>query len=814
MKKRSNLLSRILRGLLVIILIIILCALVICLALSIYIDRNMEKEIDEEMFSIIGSGTSSEVFYYDFADRENQVGEAIKLENEELFGGYRCAHIKYDEIPQDLIDAFVSIEDKRFFSHNGVDWRRTASATLNYFLKFNGNFGGSTITQQLIKNVTDRDEYSFQRKLQEILWALDLETKMDKKEILESYLNIINLSHGCYGVGIASEYYFSKEISELSLNECACIAAITNNPSYYDPIRNPENNKKRKDLILSEMYSQGYITQEEFESSYNQDINLKVSSEFDNNSVNSWYVDMVIENVIDDLTEVYECSREVANLMIYTGGLKIYTAMDIEVQTCLENYYENEKNFYKQAYGEERPQSSMIIIDPLTGDILGVAGAIGEKKANRLQNFATDTVRPAGSVIKPLSVYAPSLEKGIITWSSVYDDVPVNFGNYNLDATRGRIIKPSAWPKNANGIYRGLTNINYAIAHSVNTVTVRVLEEIGLEESFNFLYNDLDLKSLISYAELDDGTPITDMDYASLALGQMNYGVTVREITAAYSIFANNGIFNKPKSYFRVTDQNDNIVLSNSYEGRSVMSEENADLMTLMLKNVIKNGTATDIDLIDLVDCAGKTGTTQNNYDKWFIGYTPYYIGGVWYGYEYPKTLSDSVCTSVWDDVMTLLHKKYMSSNGLKHFDISDNLKEFEYCADSGKIATEACKNDARGDRTESGFFVLGTQPTEYCDRHVSVEYDVVCGGIASEDCPKENIKTIGMITVERSFPMQMYVSDAQYVWKDIKGLTPDTSVQLPFFNKILPEGSFCGISRAEMQFNRFCREHYKIDIK
>ena len=255
-------------------------------------------------------------------------------------------------------------------------------------------------------------------------------------------------------------------------------------------------------------------------------------------------------------------------------------------------------------------------------------------------------------------------------------------------------------------------------------------------------------------------------------------------------------------------------MLYNSYEGKNVMSKENADLMTLMLENVIKSGTATDIDLIDRVDCAGKTGTTQNNYDKWFIGYTPYYIGGVWYGYEYPKTLSDNVCTAVWDDVMTLLHKKYVSSNELKEFDISNNIKEFEYCADSGKIATEACKNDSRGSRIESGFFVLGTQPSEYCDRHVSVEYDVVCGGIASEDCPKENIKTIGMITVDRNFPMQVYVSDAQYVWKDINGTVPDTSVQLPFFNKILPQGSFCGISRSEMQFNRFCREHFKYSLQ
>lgn len=802
----------VIKVLVTIVLIVVLFSLAIGLAFSIYVDKNMEKSIDEELFSLIGSGSSSEVFYYSSQEKE----KAVSMDSSELFGGYRSIYVEYDSIPQDLIDAFISIEDKRFFSHNGVDWKRTISATFNYFLKFSGNFGGSTITQQLIKNVTDRDEYSFQRKIQEIIWALDLETKIDKKEILESYLNIINLAHGCYGVGIASEYYFSKDISELNLNECACIAAITNNPSYYDPIKKAENNKIRKDLILSEMLSQGYITKEEFDSAYGKDVELNVKLEYDKREVNSWYVDMVIEDVIDDLIEAYDCSREAANLMIYTGGLKIYTAMDAEVQACLEEYYKNENNFYKQVYDTEKPQSSMIVISPDSGDILGVVGAIGEKSANRIQNFATDTVRPAGSVIKPLSVYAPALEKGIITWSSVYDDVPVNFGNYNLDASKGKIVKPKAWPQNANGIYRGLTNINYAISHSVNTVTVKVLEEIGLNESFNFLYDGLDMKSLISRQTLDGGTVITDMDYAALALGQMNYGVTVREVTAAYSIFVNGGIFNKARSYYKVTDSTGNVLLSNDYEGKSIISEENADVMTLMLMNVIKEGTATDITLSRKIDCAGKTGTTQNNYDKWFVGYTPYFIGGVWYGYEYPKALPDSVCTTVWDEVMTMLHKKYISSNNAEKFDISEGISRFEFCVDSGKLATNACRNDARGSRIEAGYFVNGTQPMEYCDRHVSVEYDIEFGGVASDECPIEYRKTVGMITVKRDFPIQIYVSDAQYVWRNIGDVVPETSVQLPFFNKLLQSGHFCGVSHTEMQFNRFCREHfcYKPKVK
>ena len=315
------------------------------------------------------------------------------------------------------------------------------SAGINYFLKFNDSFGGSTITQQLIKNVTHKDDYSFQRKIQEIFWALDLETKMDKKEIISMYLNIINLSQGCFGVGAGAEYYFSKDVSELTLSECACIAAITNSPTYYDPIKNPENNKARRDIILREMLSQGYIDESEYTKAIDEEINIAASETTSSSNINSWYVDMVIDDVVADLVNKKGYSTEMANLMIYTGGLKIYTAMDREIQEVLENYYSNTKNFYSDSRGE-KPQSSIIVIDPATGDILGVAGSIGTKSANRLQNFATQTLRPAGSVIKPLSIYAPALESSLITWGSVYDDVPVEFiKNASNDLT--------AWPKNA-----------------------------------------------------------------------------------------------------------------------------------------------------------------------------------------------------------------------------------------------------------------------------------------------------------------------------------------------------------------------------
>lgn len=799
-----------LKLLLIFAVFLLVSVFILALLFAIYVNKKIEKDIDETMFGIVGTDSETTLYYY---QRNDTSVTPVEISDETIYGGYRCIYVDYEQIPQNLIHAFVSIEDKRFYTHQGVDWKRTFSAGINYFLKFSDSYGGSTITQQLIKNVTDRDDYSFQRKIQEIFWALDLETKMDKREILGLYLNIINLSQGCYGVQAAANYYFSKDVSSLTLNECACIAAITNSPSYYDPIRNPDNNQQRKNLILQEMYTQGYITAEEFSDALHSDIVLNINENHAGTSIHSWYVDMVIDDVINELVTEKGYSRTMANLMIYTGGLKIYTAMDAEIQDILENYYADSSHFYSQSENVN-PQSSMIVIDPDTGDILGVAGAIGGKNANRVQNFATQTVRPAGSVIKPLSVYAPALETGLITWSSVYDDVPVNFGNYNLDAEKGTIVAPVAWPKNANGAYRGLTNINYAIEHSVNTVVVRVLEELTVEKSFSFLYNQLQMKSLIASGYTSDGSYITDMDVAALALGQMNYGVTVKEVTAAYSIFAHQGIYNQPRSYYKVTDSNGSIVLEHAYVGTAVLSEENAAIMSLMLENVVKNGTAKEITLQSSIACAGKTGTTQNNYDRWYIGYTPYVIGGVWYGYEYPKALSGSnQCVEIWDQVMQQIHKrkKYTSEESAKSLTETSGLIQAEYCMDSGQLLTQACLNDPRGERREIGYFVPGTEPTEYCTCHVPVAYDTVSDGVAFTDgCPNQSVQYVGLIHVERSFPIQIYVTDAQYVWREIgTAILPETSASLPFFQNLLNKGEFCGISKTDRQYNRFCSTHF-----
>ena len=425
-----------------------------------YIGDNFERNIDMSLFEATARGGATNVFYYEMQDRQTRTGEPVELVNERLEGN-NCIFVNYWAVPQDLIDAFVAIEDKRFWNHSGVDWKRTASAVFNYFKKDGASFGGSTITQQLIKNITGNRQYSKERKIQEIIWAQELETRLSKNEILELYMNVINLSHGCTGVQAAANYYFSKDVSELSLLECTAIAAITNSPSYYDPISKPENNMKRRNLILDQMLEQEYISQEEYDAAYNSTLILDTSWANNSNHINSWYTDMVVEDVITDLCEQYGYSSSAASVFVYSGGLRIYTAMDIDIQAVLEEYYAKTANF-PSGDDENAFQSSMIIIDPQTGDILGVAGAVGDKDANRIQNYATQTVRPSGSVIKPVSVYAPAMDMGLITSASVFDDVPVEFKLKN-----GKYV---LWPQNSPTVYRGLTNINNAIRDSVNTV--------------------------------------------------------------------------------------------------------------------------------------------------------------------------------------------------------------------------------------------------------------------------------------------------------------------------------------------------------
>ena len=778
----------------VIITLAVIFLLCVCGA-AIYVGAITSDDLDISLFNFEGVSSFTKIYVM-------ESGEWIEWREERILGSRHFEYTPIDNMPQYLLDAIVAIEDKRFYDHNGVDWYRTAGAGLNYFLHFGNKFGASTITQQLIKNVTGNDEVTLERKIKEISWALQLEREMSKDEIIELYLNVINLSDNCYGVGSASQRYFSKSPSELTLIECAAIAAITNNPSYYNPINHPENNAERRDIILSQMHEQGYITDEEFAESFGAELKLDPDNTVVKSEIHSWYVDMVIEDVISDLMEEKKLSREGANALIFGGGLEIYIQIDREIQEVMEEYYENAANFVSG----EGAQSSMIIIDPQSGDILGVVGAIGKKSANRIQNYATSTLRPPGSTIKPLSVYAPALERGIITYASVYDDVPITFGENGSNYS-------NIWPKNANGVYHGLSTMSYCLANSTNTVPIKILDELGLSHSFYFLRDKLHLDDLIERGKDSQGYTITDMDYAALALGQLNFGVSVRDITAAYSIFADNGNYHKARSYSLVKDASGKVLLEKEATTERVISDGNAEIMTKLLTDVVWGGTADRLTVKNKVALACKTGTTQDNKDRWCIGYTPSLICGVWYGYEYPREIPRSeknYFLDAFDTVLTNIYERgIVSQYKDRKFEESASLVSVNYCMDSGLLPTDACINDARGSRIKQGYFVSGTEPTERCSTHVWVEYDAVCGGIATVFTPETHIKRVGMITVNREFPVQIIVSDAQYVYKKLdSSISPTFDESKPFFAVLQEDKKYFGISTGKQQFNRISTAH------
>ncbi len=755
----------------------------VCVAF--YLTWNFSVSADELLPTLGAQPRSPQFYVYNFSDRTNRTGERETVTSE-VWAGRQTAYIPYEEIPQTMIDAVVSIEDKRFFEHKGVDWYRTVAAVGNYLLHGDGHFGGSTITQQLVKNLTGENAPTWQRKVQEILWARDLERKLDKTQILELYLNVVHFSDQCDGIAAAAEHYFSKAVSELTTEECAAIVAITNNPSYYNPIRHPENNRARRDLILTQMHAQGYLDDESFAATLSAHTTLNVRQNTGSGSANSWYADMVAEDVITDLTEKYGMSRSAASHLFHTGGLHIDMAMDKDIQKIVEEHYRTAVRMPQNQSGKSA-QSAMIIIDSKTGDILGVAGAIGEKKGNRLQNFATQTRRAPGSTIKPLTVYAPALEEGVINWASVYDDVPIQF-----DAN-GR----SAWPKNADNNYRGLTNIAYAVAHSTNTVALRVLEDLGLERSYAYGRDRFHL-DLIS-------TPTAnDRDWAALGLGQLNYGVTLRELTTAYTALADGGVYHPYRSYYRVTDSEGNILLSRADESERILSPESAAIMTKLLEGVIESGTSSAVTLQNLCACAGKTGTTQNDHDRWFIGYTPSLVCGVWCGYEYPEALvGRNLCTNIWNTVM----RRIVTERGEKRdFEIPATIVQANYCRDSGKLLSAACQKDPRGNRTETGWFTASTLPHTFCKCHIFCE---VCksGGVCHGYCPENEREEVGLIQVERHFPKQVRVTDAEYVWRgDASTTSPNSNPNEAYFAADLQD--FCGISGTKAQYNRSCTQH------
>ena len=620
----------ILKIILTIFLIFLTTGVLFACIFAFYVKNNLSMDIDISLSDFTLNQTST-LWYTD----EN--GDYQELST--LYGTENRIWVDGEEIPQYMKDAAIAIEDKRFKEHNGVDWYRTFAAFRNMFISNNSTFGGSTITQQLIKNLTDQDEVTVQRKLLEIFRALELEKNYSKDEIMAWYLNTIYLGEGCYGVYTAAETYFNKELKDLSLAECASIIAITNNPSLYDPFISTANNKERQEIILKEMYDQGLIEKDEYEAAKAEEL-VFVRSEDDSYEyeIYSYYEEAVIEDVIQDLMEEKGLSYSAAQRLLYTGGYQIYTCLDMDIQNKVDDIY-TDLSALPQSYSSSSPQlqSAIVIIDPYTGDIVALSGGTGEKEANFILNRATDTTRPPGSSIKPLSAYGPAMELGLITQNTLVNDS----ANIRLSGT-------SWYPRNSGGGNRGVVTIKQALVSSLNTVAAQIIDKLTPETSYEFLTEKLGFTTLTE----------DDRNYAPLALGQFTNGATVREMAQAYTALANDGIYTESRTYTLVTDMDGNVIIDNESESSVAFSANTAWNITDMLSAAVSYGTGTEAKLSGM-STAGKTGTTTDDKDRWFVGYTPYYVAAVWTGYDTPAAMrfSGNPAAQIWKKVMTAVHE-------------------------------------------------------------------------------------------------------------------------------------------------------------
>lgn len=547
--------------------------------------------------------------------------------------------VDLEDIPDYLVKALVAIEDHRFYTHKGVDWYRTVGAMFTLLTGGDDSFGGSTITQQLIKNVTGNKEVTVQRKLIEIFQALEFEKKYDKDEILEWYLNAVHFGEGCDGIYTAAEKYFGKEPSELTLAESASIVGIVNLPTYYSPFYSEENNKERQETVLRRMYELGFISYDEYKQAKDEELVFTRSeNEVAKQEIYSYYVEAVIADVTEDLMEQKGISESAARQLLYNGGYRVYSCLDPYIQECVDNVYLDVENFPKPSYTSQQLQSAMVIMDPYTGEVKAMSGGVGEKTGNLVLNRATDALRAPGSSFKPLAVYAPAIELGLITPSTLVNDAPREEVEMSQDQW---------YPKNSDWKYRGYMDIATAVRLSINTVAAQVLDKLGLDASTNFLKNKLGITSLVA----------DDYNYASLALGELTNGISVLEMTQAYCAFDNAGIFTEARTYTKVTDAAGNLILDNQAKTHVAMKSSTATNITDMLYSAANYGTGREA-VFSGQAIAGKTGTSSYNWNRWFAGYTPYYVGVVWTGFDQPEQINiyGNPAAQVWRRVMQQVH--------------------------------------------------------------------------------------------------------------------------------------------------------------
>jgi penicillin-binding protein 1A len=714
-----------LKTLATLILIGVITGCIVVTAIMVYVMNFMDQDESVSLDDISLSYTT--MFY---AQNEDGAWEEIYR----MSGDQNRIEVSLDQIPDYVQEAFIATEDKRFREHEGVDWLSTAKVTFYSLAAGNLNQGGgSTITQQLIKNSTGDDEVAPVRKLREIFRALQLERDYSKDEILESYLNIIFLGGRTYGIEAAAQIYFGCHAYELTVPQAASLAAMTKSPNNMRPDLYAEKNLvRRNNYVLPTMLSEGYITQAEYdeyiatpvvtvgqteeeyravldcmlENEYiteeqydallanrivlNDEFDYDTDTEAISSGVTSYYIDTVIRDVISDLMEANNWEYDYAYSQLQSGGYRIYTCIDQEMQSYLEEKYCDWSTFSANPLSEnengEIPESAMVIMD-YEGHILALVGGKGEKTNTLSFNRATMATRSPGSAIKPLASYGQALEYDMINWSTMLNDSAVKQDDEGND-----------WPSNYELDYRGNMTIVEALRISRNTIPVKILQQLTPARSLEFLRNKL------GFTTLDD----RDEALAPLGVGSLTNGVHLDELTAAFAVFGNGGYYYTPVVYERIEDTQGNLVLDNTPQKNRAFSEDTAYVMNRLLKVVCESGTGRQSYIGDM-PVVGKTGTTSDYYDMSFVGLTPYYVAGVWTGYDTQATLPSKQmydCDTIWANVMGDLHA------GLEVVDFtpSDNVIEAKYCTTTGLLASAGCS-------TATGYYKANALP-DYCDGH------------------------------------------------------------------------------------------------
>ncbi len=688
----QNVMGHVARLFVTLFLIGVITGCVVVTAVTIYVMNFMETDAGIDLDNVSMAQTT--IFYA--ANTSGEMEEVYRMSADE-----NHIEVTLDQIPQYVQDAFICTEDKRFYEHDGVDWFRTISVTAQYLLKM-GDQGGSTITQQVVKNLTLDDEVTPVRKIREIFRAIQLEKEYTKDEILETYLNIIFMGGNNRGVEAAAQAYFGCHVWELTVPEAASLAAMTRAPNNYRPDLYPEKNKARRDeYTLAVMLEEGKITQAEYEEYAAAPVVTSDASEVEPEEdtqtgqtaqgVTSYYTDAVIEEVIADLMEENDWTREHATDMLRRGGYRIYMNVDANYQRILEQHFLNWQTFSPNQLSEnsngEIPEAAFVLMD-YEGRVLALVGGKGEKTQSRSFNRATQAGRSPGSAIKPIAVYAPALEYDLINWSTVLVDGPVMELN-------GR-----DYPSNFSGRYEGEVTVVYALRKSLNTIPMKIIQTLTTQRSVDFMESKFGITTL-----LKDGS-----DYGpSLSLGSVTNGIYLDELTAAYAPFGNGGYYYEPATYSRIEDANGNLVYDNTSAQNRALSEDTASVMNRLLRQVVigEQGTGHSAAMGNM-EVVGKTGTSQDYHDRLFVGLTPYYIGGFWTGYDTPAELPESQLYApdrVWNNIMTDIHQGLEPAS----FSLSDNVVAIEFCTESGMAVGPNCTD------TETGYYKTNAKP-EICD--------------------------------------------------------------------------------------------------